>query len=132
MKSISVFLLAIIFIGCATTPGEFREAPDTLTMVVVVNENYQATYRRLYEQIKRTYEFRAIGGSRSVAGTLYTELGIGEISIYLDEAKMTNFVVDIKKQGSEKSVVTIYHSNYDEKRALKVRDWAIQPETPQT
>ncbi len=79
-----------MLVGCSTTTAALKESGTTT--VVDIPANYQMVYRRINQTIGCTDGMWAGGfASFQVDRELYTELGIGEISLRMNNAGVNNY-----------------------------------------
>jgi len=121
-------VLTLLVSGCISTAGQL-ESQSEHRATVQSTENYQAVYKRMLTQAKECLDLGGtFAASNKVEGQLYSELGQGEISYYLDNVVDMYFaVVKVKRDGDGANVNITTGSQpgwANEKLLKQLKAWA--------
>lgn len=98
-------IMAAGLAGCVSTAGELRSQSEHQATVTSA-ENYQAVYKRILTKGRECLDLGgSIASSNKLEGQLYGDLGVGEISYYLDALMDMHFAsVKVERAGSGSTV----------------------------
>jgi len=109
-----ICICAISLASCANNSKEELKVNAGAKTIFVVNENYQMVYRRVYEATKKCFSgggLPIIGSQMRVDGQLFSDLGFGEITTFMDDMQINYFsMVRIERNGHA-SRIHVYVSN---------------------
>lgn len=132
----TVFLLSFsIFVGsCATTTTSFKQGASA-SRDFVVDENYQAVYRRLANLARCTDgAWAGLFASFQTDAQLYPELGSAEVSHRMTNVGVNNYywLVEINEEGQQARVQIFAGNTLGSENAAeqleKVARGTVQPD----
>jgi len=107
MRKFVILFVVFFLAGCGPTLTQLESNEDPIIMSV--KEDYRIVYRRIYEEAREKYAPSYLTGIH-VDGQLYKNEG--HIVTYLETFGRYYISCYIQPNGSDRSVVTIYHDAF--------------------
>lgn len=101
MRLLASMVVSMALAGCISTAKELQSQSEHRATVERA-ENYQAVYKHVLDRARECLDLGGtLTSSNKLDGQLYSDLGVGELSYYLDAVVDLHFAfVQVKRAGT--------------------------------